>query len=100
MFVRALSAPPMVMRDIPEYDSPVTGKPITSRSHRREDLKKHGCVEVDPPKRKRGLINPKFAKKHGARVCEETAERYPKPKRIDPVKAQKALDVKVYGEMS
>ena len=56
---------PMVMRDIPEYRSPIDGKPITSRSERREDLKRNDCVEVDPPKRPRGFKNPRFAKKHG-----------------------------------
>lgn len=55
---------PMVMRDIPEYRSPIDGKPITSRSHRREDLARNGCIEVDPPKRPRGFVNKRFAKKH------------------------------------
>lgn len=56
---------PMVMRDIPEYASPVTGQPITSRSHRREDLKRHDCIEVDPPRKPRGFKNARFAKKRG-----------------------------------
>lgn len=54
---------PMVMRDIPEYRSPIDGSLITSRSQRREDLKRNDCVEVDPPK-KRGFKNARFAKKH------------------------------------
>ena len=54
---------PMVMRDIPEYASPIDGRPITSRSHRRYDLESNGCVEVDPPKRKRGLRNERWAAK-------------------------------------
>lgn len=54
---------PMVMSDIPEYRSPIDGKMITSRSERREDLARNGCVEVDPPK-KRGFKNSRFAKKH------------------------------------
>ena len=54
---------PMVMRDIPEYRSPIDGSLITSRSHRREDLARNGCIELDPPK-PRGFKNKRFAKKH------------------------------------
>jgi hypothetical protein len=36
---------PMGMVDIPAYESPATGKWITSRSERREDLKRSGCRE-------------------------------------------------------
>lgn len=55
---------PMVMRDIPEYASPIDGRMITSRSHRRYDLESNNCYEVDPPK-KRGLKNARFAAKRG-----------------------------------
>ncbi len=41
-------ATPQVMRDIPEYRSPVDGKVISSRSTRRNDLKANGCVEWEP----------------------------------------------------
>lgn len=41
----------IVMRDIPEYRSPLGTGLITSRSHRREDLKRGGCREVDPSER-------------------------------------------------
>lgn len=61
---------PMVMRDIPEYASPVDDRMITSRSWRREDLARNHCVEVDPPKRPRGFKNPAWAKKRGKRVNE------------------------------
>lgn len=67
---------PMVMRDIPEYLSPIDGRPITSRSHRRYDLESNGCVEVDPPKKPtkgattRGLKNKRFATKHRAKPNE------------------------------
>lgn len=57
-------AAPMVMRDTPDYESPVTGEMITSRSHRREDLKRHDCHEVDPPKTVT-LKNERFCKKWG-----------------------------------
>jgi len=33
---------PIVRSDIPEYRSPIDGKLISSRSTRREDLKKNG----------------------------------------------------------
>jgi len=55
---------PYVVSDIPEYRSPIDGRPITSRSERREDLKRNGCVEVDPPKHVRPLKNARFAAKH------------------------------------
>ena len=75
---------PYVVGDIPEYRSPIDGRPITSRSHRREDLKRNDCYEMDPPKRKRGIGNARFAAKHGLPLCEEAASR-PRPKRIDPL---------------
>lgn len=37
-----------IIKDIPEYVSPVNGKVIGSRSERREDLKRTGCREADP----------------------------------------------------
>jgi len=37
---------PYVMSDIKEYPSIITGEMITSRSHHREHLRMHGCVEV------------------------------------------------------
>lgn len=65
---------PQVMRDIPEYRSPIDGKMITSRSYRREDLKANDCVEVDPPKRPRGYKNERFAKKRGLKMNPEIAK--------------------------
>jgi hypothetical protein len=41
---RLLTAP-MGIVDIPAYQSPATGKWITSRSERREDFKQSGCRE-------------------------------------------------------
>lgn len=67
---------PIVMRDIPEYTSPIDGTLITSRSQRREDLKRNNCVEWDPafsPTRgKPEFKNPHFCAKRGLQV----AERY------------------------
>ena len=55
---------PTVISDIPEYLSPIDGRPITSRSERREDMKRNDCVEVDPPKRSRHFKNKRFTKRH------------------------------------
>ena len=61
---------PRVMSDIEEYRSPIDGRLIDSRSARRYDLESNGCVEVDPPKRKRGYRNPGFARKRGLELSE------------------------------
>jgi len=34
---------PMIFGDLPDYQSPVTGKPVSGRVQRREDLKRTGC---------------------------------------------------------
>lgn len=44
---KQLSAP-MFQVDFPAYQSPTTGRLITSRNERREDLKRSGCVEYEP----------------------------------------------------
>jgi hypothetical protein len=73
---------PQVMRDTEPYRSPIDGRWITSRSWRREDMARNGCVEADPPKRKRGLKNERFARKHGhllnPEICKDqnAAERH------------------------
>jgi hypothetical protein len=69
---RAAVCSPRVQRDIADYRSPIDGRPITTRSERREDLKRHGCVEVDPPQRPRGFRNADFAVKRGLRLREES----------------------------
>lgn len=71
---------PMVFGDIEEYRSPIDGKLITSRSHRREDLKANDCVPWEPgigtkqsqANRTPGKYrNPKFAAKRGLPLSEE-----------------------------
>lgn len=62
---------PMVMRDIPEYASPIDGRMITTRSERREDLIRNNCVEVDPPRRPRGFKNERFAAKRRMKLNPE-----------------------------
>jgi hypothetical protein len=32
-----------VMSDLPEYDSPIDGRPVRGRAERREDLRRHRC---------------------------------------------------------
>ena len=66
---------PMVMNDIAPYTSPIDGKLISSRSARREDLKRSGCEEFEPsmsPTRgKLNLKNKRFAEKHGLPLGED-----------------------------
>ena len=70
---------PMVMRDIPEYRSPIDGRMITSRSERREDLRRNNCVEAGDTalsltKGKREFKNARFAKKHGLKLSESARQ--------------------------
>ena len=37
-----------IIPDLPAYRSPIDGRAIDGRKQRREDLKRHGCVEYDP----------------------------------------------------
>jgi hypothetical protein len=64
-----LVAMPQYMPDVPHYASPIDGQMITSRSHRREDLKRNNCVDAgDLPRLNGGFIkSEKFARKHGLR---------------------------------
>ena len=68
---------PTIIRDIPDYRSPIDGRVISSRSERREDLKRNNCVEWDPamsPTRgKAEFKNARFAKKHRLPIGERTA---------------------------
>ena len=50
---------PTILGDIPEYLSPLGTGLITSRSQRREELKRNNCREVDPSEFKPTYINPK-----------------------------------------
>lgn len=49
-----------VVSDTPEYVSPVTGRPVDGRAARREDLKRAGCVEAEPPARKKEYRNARY----------------------------------------
>ena len=60
---------PLYTPDTPGYASPITGEWIEGRKARREDLKKHGCIEAgDMPRFNAGKVMSKeFARKHGLR---------------------------------
>ena len=64
---------PTVISDIPEYASPIDGKVISTRSERREDLKRNNCVEWEPSlsPTKGKFKNPHFCGKRGLKVAEE-----------------------------
>lgn len=64
---------PMIISDIPEYTSPIDGRVITSRSARRDDLKRNNCVEYEPSMSptKGKYRSPEFCKKRGLQVSEE-----------------------------
>lgn len=64
---------PTIISDIPEYKSPIDGRMITSRSERRDDLKRNNCVEYEPSMSPtKGKFRSKsFAAKHGVKVSEE-----------------------------
>ncbi|EHH07546.1 hypothetical protein ATCR1_06756 [Agrobacterium tumefaciens CCNWGS0286] len=71
---RAAPVPvPMIISDIPEYRSPIDGRVISSRSERRDDLKRNGCVEYEPSMSptKGKIRNKAFAAKRGLQVSEE-----------------------------
>ncbi len=64
---------PMIISDIPEYASPIDGRMITSRSERRDDLKRNNCVEYEPSMSptKGKYRNKAFCEKRGLTVSEE-----------------------------
>jgi hypothetical protein len=64
---------PHVISDIPEYSSPIDGRMITTRSQRRDDLKRNNCVEYEPSlsPTKGKFKNAAWCKKRGIQVSEE-----------------------------
>lgn len=59
------AAGPFIVSDIPEYKSPLGTGIVSSRSQRREELKRHNCREVDPSEWKPGFYNRKYAQATG-----------------------------------
>lgn len=53
---------PMLMRDV-AYKSPLSGKPVTSRSQRREEMKVHNVRELDPSEYKPTYRSRKYAER-------------------------------------
>lgn len=72
---------PQIVSDIDargmEYVSPATGKMITSRAERREDLKRSGCREVDPSEHKPEYRQKKYAKRFGGSLDKWNPEAGP-----------------------
>jgi hypothetical protein len=64
---------PTIISDIPEYKSPIDGRVITSRSERRDDLKRNNCVEFEPSMSptKGKYRNKAFCDRRGLKVSEE-----------------------------
>ena len=62
---------PMIIPDIEPYQSPVDGSYVSGRAAKRDDLRKHNCVDANdlPRSKKRAPLgkfrNERFAKKHG-----------------------------------
>ena len=76
---------PAVQVDIPAYQSPTSGKWITSRSQRREDMRAANCVDYEPSliqenERKQALDDATLARKIDEHV-EETIYNMPTIKR-------------------
>lgn len=67
-----ITSVPYVIGDIPDYVSPASGKVISGRVQRREDLARTGCVpyERGPNSPAPGYRNPSFALKRGLPLTE------------------------------
>ena len=55
-------ATPMLMKDV-HYKSPLSGKEVTSRSQRREEMKVHNVRELDPSEYKPVYRSRKWAER-------------------------------------
>mgnify|MGYP000199170381 FL=1 len=64
---------PMIMAPMPEYQSPIDGRVISSRMERKDDLERNNCREWDTADSPTGgkFRNERFAKKFGGTVAEE-----------------------------
>lgn len=62
-------AAPRVVPDVPAYWSPLSGEIVTSRSQRREEMRKFDVVEAGDKRPLNGgrAKNRDFARKHGLR---------------------------------
>lgn len=73
---RIFSAPSGIV-DIPAYESPATGKWITSRSERREDLKRAGCREWEgmDSERKEAARQKQYLEEKQDKALDETVRK-------------------------
>lgn len=71
------------------YDSPITGRPITSMAQRRDDMARHGCQEYDPEMKKDAARFRKESQDKLERSIDDHVER-----QIDamPVRKREKLD--------
>lgn len=67
LFTRVIDKP-YVAPDNINYASPITGKAINSRQQRREEMKRHGCIDWDPGIRQ-------DAERNREANCEKTARQ-------------------------
>ena len=75
--------PTPVIRGFEAYESPVTGKMITSPNERREDLKRNDCIPWEPginqdcrKRRGDGARNPRTIRTEGNREFREAIKEY------------------------
>ena len=69
-------ATPSIIPDIAAYQSPIDGDYVSGRAARRDDLKKHNCIDANELGRgdraKPGEFrNKRFAKKHNLKLAED-----------------------------
>lgn len=68
---------PSVISDIEPYQSPVDGRYVSGRAAKRDDLRRHGCIDANDlprnPKRapKGQFRNKRFAAKHNLTLSED-----------------------------
>jgi hypothetical protein len=72
--VNKASAKFTVIKDTPEYVSPMSGKLVSSRRERREEMKVYNVREVETSECKLGYKNKRFMAKHGI-TNERASER-------------------------
>ena len=69
-------ATPAIISDIQPYKSPIDGNYVSGRAARRDDLKKHNCVDANELDRGDRAApgefrNKRFAKKHNLKLAED-----------------------------
>ena len=57
------------------YESPASGKPITSYKQRKEDMEQHGCVDYEPSLKRDSKKNADKAETELFAKVDETVER-------------------------